>query len=159
MHKFLDRHDPPREWRIALNYRLLERIKEDLGIDLLDIHNPSALGRLSFDLRQFVDLLYFVCEAQAQQLGVSDEEFGVGLAGDVFDQAFDAFQAEYTDFFPQSQRTILQATLGRMTQSTLQAVTMAVEEIQSEETSSAIQTKIDAQRSSMRGNIATALKA
>lgn len=154
MRKFTD--DQGREWKIALSYGVLQKIKEELGIDLLDIRNSAAAQRLQFDLPAFLNLLYFACDAKAQ--GVDEQSFWDGFRGDVFDAAYSAFQDEYTDFFPKAQRSLMKTALGKTAQTVAMGMQAAQEEIESPETSEALQRKMSDLRTSMRGHIAAALK-
>ncbi len=160
MHKFTDAKG--REWRIELTYGVLDQIKDDLGIDLLDVQNGGAQSqKLGFDLRAFINLLFVVCEDQAKEAAIDDVAFGRSLGGSSLKEAFDAFQAEYVDFFQFSPATqeILTTSLGTAKEATETLTKMAVEEINSEATKAAIQQKLESSRDSMRGSIATALRA
>lgn len=150
MHKFTDQQG--REWKIALTYGLLQRVKEELGIDLLDIRQSANAQRLQFDLPGFVNLLYFACDAKGQ--GIDEQSFWDGFGGDVFDEAYAAFQEEYTDFFPKSQRSLMKAALGKTAQTVGLAMEAANQEIEATDTSETIAKM----RTSMRGAIVTALK-
>lgn len=47
-----------------------------------------------------LDVLWFVLQPQAEKEGITDEDFGRRLAGDVLADAQKAFTAAYVDFFP-----------------------------------------------------------
>lgn len=151
MQKFKDGKD--REWTISLTYGMMQRVKEDLGIDLLDLKEFTSL---QLGIAQFANLLYFVCGVKAQD--VSEADFWDGFAGDVFDEAFTAFQEEYIAFFPKSQREAMRAALGQANQATTLAMAMGVEEIQNPTTLEGMKSRIQSARPSIRGAIDTALK-
>lgn len=157
MHKFTDAKG--REWRISLTRGVLQQIKDDLAIDLLDLQSGVSQS-LNLDLTAFCNLLFVVCEEQAKEAEIDDVQFGRSLDGATLKEAFDAFQAEYVDFFQFSPATqaILKTSLGTATEATERLTKMALEEIESEETKAAIQQKLESSRLSMRGNILTALK-
>jgi hypothetical protein len=160
VHKFTDAKG--REWRIELTYGVLQQVKEDLGIDLLDVQSGGAKSQgLGFDLTAFINLLFVVCEDQAKEANLSDVDFGRSLGGSALKEAFDAFQAEYVDFFQFSPATqqILTTSLGTAKEATEALTAMALEEISSPETKAAMQEKLESSRDSMRGSIAAALRA
>jgi ribosome biogenesis protein Tsr3 len=47
-----------------------------------------------------VDVLFVVCKNQADQAGVTDEQFGMAMGGDAIDLATKAFLEELTSFTP-----------------------------------------------------------
>lgn len=159
MHKFTDAKG--REWRLSLTYGAFQQIKEDLGLDFLDVKQGGvAISKLGFDVTQFVNMLFVLCEEQAKEAAIDDAGFGRGLDGESLKGALDAFLAEYLDFFRFSQETqdLLTATLGQATAATKTATKMALEMINSPETMEGIQKALESQRPSIAGAIATALK-
>lgn len=99
MQKFKD--NTGREWAIELNGWAMKRIHERLGIAC---RNPQAVFESVDDLPLFCDILYVLCEAQAKERGVSDEDFGKSLGGDAIDEAVEAFISEAIPFFPKNAR-------------------------------------------------------
>ena len=73
-----------------------------------------------------VDLLYCICKVQADAAGVTDEEFGAGLAGDSIQAATDAFLDELIDFFPLGKRQILRRAWTRLQEAETKAQAAAV---------------------------------
>lgn len=102
MQKFKDFND--REWTIDLNIASAREIRRRMAtidslkdVDFLD--HSSMLMALN-DVFFAADLLFLVCEKQANERGIDDESFGRSLRGDVLFDAVAAFVAEYVDFFP-----------------------------------------------------------
>lgn len=146
-----------RDWELRFTYAQLQRVKEKLGLDLLNLtEGPKEVYRLRFNIPVLVNLLYFCLDAKNQ--GIDEEAFFAGFDGDTFDPAYEALQQEYVDFFPKSQRPAMSQTLGKMKETTEQALMIALEEINGETMTKAMQTTMDELRDSIRGNIATALK-
>ena len=104
-----------RTWEIALNVWQMKRLRDTLGIDLVNVIGTSADGnvrvdtidRIASDPCLLVDILWVVCERQANAEGVKDEDFGASLAGDSIEDATRAFLDELVDFFPGARRLFL----------------------------------------------------
>ncbi len=95
-----------RAWTLVVNVATIKRVRALCGVDLNTIvveedGKPSAkrLERLSCDPVLLVDVLYAVCKLECDQRNVSDEDFGVTMAGDAIEQATDALLDEVIDFF------------------------------------------------------------
>lgn len=91
-----------RIWTIAVNVAAIKRARALIGVDVYKLIDDrmTGLGELLSDPVTFVDLLYVLCKDEADKLGVSDEDFGRGMAGDALDAATSAFVSELIDFFP-----------------------------------------------------------
>ncbi len=100
MHSFVDNAN--RTWEITINVAAVKRIRGLLGVDLYSLVDDGfkSLSQLVSDPVNLADVLYCLCKDQAAKIGVSDEDFGRALAGDVIAQAADAFVEELIDFFP-----------------------------------------------------------
>ena len=103
-----------REWTISINVTSIKKIKaSSLAVDLLDIMDGKLMNRFADDPILFIDVIWLLCEEQAQKLEVTDEEFGRGMAGDALDKASEAFLEELVDFFPKSKRDPLKTVLRK----------------------------------------------
>ena len=101
-----------RSWTVTLNVYAVKKVRDLLGVDLLELGGDiggastpgeaenSLLYRLIADPVLLVDVLYVVCKDQADQAGVTDEQFGQAMAGDVIDAATKALLEELADFTP-----------------------------------------------------------
>ncbi len=98
MRQFKDNEN--RDWIIAINVAVLKRVKQLLDVDLLDVAGGGLIERLASDPVLLVDVLYAVCKPQAMGAGVSDEQFGEAMAGDVIESATVALLEELVLFFP-----------------------------------------------------------
>lgn len=112
-----------RDWQVVINVAAVKRVRDTLNLDLLAI-DDSLFGKLVGDPVLLVDLLYVLCRAQAADRGVTDEQFGEAMAGDVIDKATQALLQELVDFFPKARRTILKKVLTKLEQ--LQAAAIQV---------------------------------
>ena len=114
------RDNAGRSWNLALNVYAVKKVRDLLGLDLLDLGGSDKPGegllyRLIADPVLLVDVLYVVCKDQADQADVSDEQFGQAMAGDVIDAATKAFLEELADFTPSPRdraraRKVIEAT-------------------------------------------------
>ena len=104
-----------RVWEVELNIRQMKRVRDILGIDLVNIISTGkdgavatdTLDRVANDPILLVDILWVLCEGQAKPAGVTDDDFGSSLAGDSIEEATRAFLDELVDFFPGARRLFL----------------------------------------------------
>jgi len=89
-----------RDWSIAVNTSAIKRIRAELDVDLMDVVEGDLLRRLYADPILLVDVIYVACKPQADEAGVTDEQFGEAMAGDAIDRATAALVEELVDFFP-----------------------------------------------------------
>ena len=118
MRSFKDNAD--RTWTVTLNVYAVKKVRDLLGVDLLDLGGDAKddnglLYRLIADPVLLVDVLYVVCQEQADEANVTDEQFGRAMAGDAIDGATKAFLEELADFTPSPRdraraRKVIEAT-------------------------------------------------
>jgi len=96
-----------RTWSLTLNVWTVKKVRDLLGVDLLDLggesasaQKPGLLFRLIADPVLLVDVLYVVCKDQADSASITDEQFGRAMGGDAIDAATKAFLEELADFTP-----------------------------------------------------------
>lgn len=112
MHTFTDAAG--RVWTITIHVAAIKRVHARLGLNLYQLLDDrfQALGALLGDPLRLVDVLYVLCQDEAQARNISDEDFGRAMFGDAIHHAAEAFLEELIDFFPdprgrQSLQTIL----------------------------------------------------
>ena len=113
MRQFTDTKE--RVWKVELNVRQMKRVRDILGIDLVNVIQAGkdgavatdTLDRVANDPILLVDILWVLCEGQAKAAGVTDDDFGSSLAGDSISDATRAFLDELVDFFPGARRLFL----------------------------------------------------
>jgi len=90
-----------RQWTVELNVAAAKRVKTLLNVDLLalDKGDPPLITRLGTDVILLCDVMFALIKPQADQAGVSDEQFGGALGGDVVLTAQTALYEEIIDFF------------------------------------------------------------
>lgn len=118
MKSFVD--NAGRTWIVNINVGTIKRVRALCDIDLANIITMEAgkapkvdlLERLASDPVLLVDVLYAACKDEADCKGISDEDFGRGMAGDCLEQAITALLDEVIDFFPAAKRQVLQRVLA-----------------------------------------------
>ena len=105
MQGFKDSKD--RSWTVSLTFNDLKRVKALLEFDLTQpsVGDPPLLVTLSTDLIALCDCIYVLCKPQADQLQISDEDFGKAMGADAMYAASQAFFQEWADFFHKSHRS------------------------------------------------------
>jgi len=98
-------------WEVTVNVGAVRRVRDLLGVDLMDVAGGDLLDRLADDPVLLVDVLYVLVKPQADAKDVSDEDFGRGMVGGVLDDAASALMKELLGFFPSAQRA---RALGKM---------------------------------------------
>jgi hypothetical protein len=82
------------------------------GVDLGDLEEKWKL-QLRRDVVLLVNTLYLLCQPEAHQRGISDEQFGACLVGDALQRATIAMDEAIADFFPEEKRKILRALAAK----------------------------------------------
>jgi hypothetical protein len=129
MHSFKDAVD--RNWQVPVNVASVKRVKEALGVDLLQCTDAKAnvLERLANDPVLLVDVLFILCQDQAATKEVTDVQFGESLWGEALDRATDAFLEALTDFFPRARRGVLKQLLTKFRDLETKAATAATDRL------------------------------
>lgn len=103
-----------KEWTISITVGTIKRVKDLMNVNLIDAVSTDLIDKMKSDPVFLCDILFAICKPQADKDGVSDVEFGEGLVGDAISDATTALIGDLVDFFPQSQRTILQKALAKI---------------------------------------------
>jgi hypothetical protein len=102
-------------WELALNYTTLKRVKDRLHVDLADplSGDPPLFTRLNTDFELLCNVIYVLCQPQAEVRKLSDEQFGVLLGPDAIALANEALFSEWRDFFLKLRRPETAALLEK----------------------------------------------
>jgi len=98
MRKFTD--NAGRTWALAVNVGAIKRVRGLLDVDLLEVVEGKLIERLIRDPVLLCDVVYAVCQPEADAQGVSDEDFGKAMAGDAIEHATKALLEELVGFSP-----------------------------------------------------------
>ena len=105
-----------REWNCTLDVLKLKKVKESLGINLMDCVAGNLLEELSTDVVKLVDVLYVLHQDQCEKRKLTDEDFAKGLFGDHLEEATAAFVDAIVDFCPSRQRQLLTLAMKKAKQ-------------------------------------------
>lgn len=111
-----------RTWIIEIHVPAIKRVQALTDVNLLTIVEGELIERLSNDPVVLVDVLYACCKPQADRDGVTDEDFGAAMVGDVISDATAALLAGLVDFLPESKRRLVQKAAAKY--QTMQALAM-----------------------------------
>lgn len=114
MKEFKDEEGRP--WQLKVNVASIKRVKDLTGIDLLDSVEGEVMQRLVANPIDLCDVLFALVKPQADDKGISDVQFGEGMAGEAIDHATVAFLEELTDFFPEPRRSLLKKAVQKINQ-------------------------------------------
>ena len=90
-----------RTWTIALTIDAAKRVKGLLDVNLLELEagDPPLLTKLGTDVILLCDVIFALVKPQADQQGVTDEQFGAALGGEAILAAQTALYEELVHFF------------------------------------------------------------
>lgn len=112
-----------REWAITVDVGAIKRVLkapiehlgEPIKVNLLELVDPDGelLKKVVSYPPLVCDIAYALCKPQCDEKGVSDEDFGRAMGGDVLEKVLDCILEETVDFFPQGRRTVLKKVLAK----------------------------------------------
>jgi hypothetical protein len=120
-----------RTWSTAISVNAIRRVKELVGINLLEVFDGEMLAPLADDPVLLVNTLYAVCKPQADERDVSDEAFGELLVGDTIELAAAALVRGIADFFPKDRRAVLDRLWAATRRTRSEAIQMATDKLDS----------------------------
>lgn len=95
-----------REWFLNVNTGTVKNVRAARDVDLLDT-TGEVYERLADDPVLLVDVLWLLCQEQAQKVGLTDAQFGEGLVGDAIEDATTALMGAIADFTPSRKRAVV----------------------------------------------------
>lgn len=120
-----------RTWSTAISVNAIRRVKELVGVNLLEVFDGEMLARLADDPVLLVNTIYAVCKPQADERDVSDETFGELLVGDTIELAAAALVRGIADFFPKDRRAVLDRLWAATQRTRTEAIQMATDKLDS----------------------------
>jgi len=97
-----------RDWSTSITVTTVKRVKQLADVLLTDAADDDLVDRLYADVILLCDVLYAVCQPQAETRDVTDGAFGELLAGDTIERACDSLMQDLLLFF-QSGRKVAAA--------------------------------------------------
>ena len=113
-----------RSWTISVTVDAIKRVRSLLDVDLTEAASGKLIHQLADSPILLCDVIYCIVKLQADEKGISDEDFGRAMAGDAIDQATTAFLEDLVNFFPSRKREMLQKVLVKL--NNLQAIAAEV---------------------------------
>lgn len=131
---FIDKHG--NKWNLELTVGVIEDVQRATGYDFdAAISKPEKLADLILQSpRKLAEILWVLCEEQANARGVTPERFGRSLSRTVIDSAADALIAAIVLFYPRASAgkalaENLPAILARMDRQMSDAVKKALSDM------------------------------
>lgn len=123
-----------REWQLSVTVATVKRVKETTGVHLTKLVDDQfkPLHDLLTDPVELVNTVFAMIQPQAQQIGITDEQFGESLTGDSVEQMAKAFVEALVDFFPSRQGQLLKNLIAKAER--VQQMTLAKAEAEIEAT-------------------------
>jgi len=94
------RDNAGRLWDLRLSIAAVKRVRNELQVDLLGKDFAKVVDQVFGDLVTLCNVAYVVVKPEADRLGVTDEQFGVAMAGDAIEEAIYALMDAMRDFTP-----------------------------------------------------------
>jgi len=122
MHIFEDRNGMG--WHVEITVGTVKKLRA-LGIDIVSVDGKGLAGLVD-DPVSLSDALWAICEAQANERGITDEEFFAAIDGNSVVSATDAITEAVIDFFPPSRRAIWRRAIekGKMMETAMTETAM-----------------------------------
>lgn len=127
-------------WTIEINVATLKRVKGITGVDLMGVLDGDLIDRFIRDPVLLCDVIYAACKIEADENGVSDEEFGRAMAGDAIENATAALLEEIVSFYPNSRD---RAALERVIKATNEGMEKARDLVETKLDSGILEQAID----------------
>ncbi len=129
-------------WELEVTVGVVKRVRAVLEIDLAKL-DETLYMRLSEDPVLLVDLLWVLCEKQAQERNITDEQFGGGLAGDSIEAATTALLEAVADFFPGPRRSLFKKVISKTATIEQTASKLAIAKLEDPRLQEAIETRLN----------------
>ena len=115
-----------RKWTLALDAPAIRKVRKACSYTYENAAGQSitrsvnlsdgtgeAYGRMADDPVLLIDVLWLLCEEQAEKANVSDVQFGQALVGDAIERATEAVLDAIKDFFPHAKRALMTAVAAK----------------------------------------------
>jgi len=104
------------EWLIEITVGTVREVKKLTKLDLMELasERSNTLAMLYEDAETLVNVLYVICKSQAEERGISDEDFGCMFSGAAVQEATEALIEGLIDFFPPRRREVLRKAIDKI---------------------------------------------
>jgi hypothetical protein len=133
-----------RRWRLKISVATVRKIRQQFGLDLLQILDRTAnpFVQLSEDPFRLCDVVWSLIASQAAEAGVVELEWLDAMAGDCLTDAAYALMEATIDFFPQHRRNPLRAMLTKMKRAEISLTERMTKLAESAQTDEAIEAEL-----------------
>jgi len=132
-----------REWNVALDFGIIRRVHKLVGVDMMDPAQSAGVVGLSAQRAKLGEVLWLLSEKQAQNFGITQDEFFSGLDSDALAEGFNAICEGFIFFSPIASRAAVRAAVETQLEALATTATRIAEAINSPESQAAIATAID----------------
>lgn len=122
-----------RVWSLAIGTDTIKRVRTLLSVDLMEFVEGTLMGKLMSDVVLLVDVLYAACKQEADARGITDEQFGQAMSGDVLAAAEEALAESLFSISHPSRRQAARAAWEKAKQLRARASDLAVVRLQDPE--------------------------
>lgn len=107
-----------REWSLRFSVATIKSTFEKTGVDLASLAGDQLkpLGELLESPLKFADVLWCICEKQAEKQGISSDEFFDSLSGESIVECVEPFVEAISDFSRAPQKQALMKLVSKLTQ-------------------------------------------
>ena len=107
-----------KSWELRITPTSMRRVDALTGVKLGTILHDEfkPLQEMFGDPVKTVDVLYALCQPEADRCSITDEQFGEFMIGDALEHAIDAFLEALADFFPSRQSQMLKRLFAKVKQ-------------------------------------------
>ena len=102
-----------REWSLKVTVRSIQAVRAARDLDLASF-DEGTMDRLATDPVLLVDVLWLLCEKQARERGVGEEQFAEAMFGDTIERAVDAMVESIAAFFPERKSCLLRNVTAKV---------------------------------------------
>ena len=147
-----------RTWTVAINVDSLKRVRSLCDVDLVDAvqDGGTILARLTNDPVLLCDVIYAACKEEADAKGVSDVDFGKGMAGDPIEEATSALLEELVGFFPRGRREVLGRLMEKKRLYEAKALELANAKLDDPELDARVEKAMEEALAGLSGDLSTA---
>jgi hypothetical protein len=114
-----------RVWSVSIGTDTVKRVRSLLSVDLMEFVEGTLMGTLMADVVLFVDVLYAICKPEADARGITDEQFGQAMSGEVLQAAEEALAEGLFTFSHPSRREAARTAWEKMKQLRTRACELA----------------------------------
>lgn len=122
-----------RNWSLALNVGILRRVRNNLGVDLLDVAkgNTETWFEVKTDPELLCNILYSICEKQCEKYNLTDLDFSEIFDGEAIENAVIALQEAILSFSPASRRMYVRQMMLKTEKLEQDAMDLVLEQVES----------------------------